>query len=319
MVNNYLEIIIFILIIIIFYLLRRSIIQRDILLWYRQSLEKCSSGIYMWEKSKNKWFWSGSLIKSRGYTEKDKKNAINNFLLQIHPEDRAKVVISTTDALRNKSGINVSYRYITPNGDLRYHRECSSFLPDGNLYGFVTDETSFYKQDIFNTDYLNNDLVTKLPNKGSFDRALFNYFYSEEQVNYCILSFIYFGYNSKNLIQFKSLLNEFFNKHIKKSELNMFDNIHIYMTTDSEISLFVKTDQSSYNYDYVNLINAINAIFDFCKLQSEIDFNIVCAGISNYPLDCKSLQELLSNTDQALQSAKRSENHYIIYDYLPKQ
>lgn len=302
--------------VLIFSFRKKVKILKEQLNWYQLLTNRSNIGIYKWDSGINKWYWGSTLFKIRGYEQGDKSEAITNFLLNVHPEDRARLVISTSESQKNKTPLSCAYRYVLPNGDIRFHDENSAFLSDGNLYGSVVDITDFQKFSELRDLSQFSDPVTMIPNKSAFDRKLWDLFVGRHERNeHLLLAFVSFDIISEYDVSAEEInkILLLISDYVNKSNIH---NLSIYRTNFNELAILVESNMLDSGNDYILLVHYINELFDFVgKIDS--NYSILSnAGISKYPNDSSNVSDLLAHADSALQSARRAKSS-AIYDYLP--
>jgi diguanylate cyclase (GGDEF)-like protein/PAS domain S-box-containing protein len=119
---------------------------QQINIWYEQALAFANIGIYRWESVTDKWFWSDQVYEIRGFPRDEMLANPVDFYAQVHPEDRERLLVAEIACKNGLAPMDIEYRYVRPDGSLRWHRERADrvMLPDGSgeaLYGALMDIT----------------------------------------------------------------------------------------------------------------------------------------------------------------------------------
>lgn len=114
--------------------------------WYEQALAFARIGLYRWESATDQWFWSDEVYDIRGFPRDVKFANPADFYARVHPDDRARLLAAEMACKAGQAPMDVEYRFLLPDGDLRWHRERADrvLLPDGQheiLSGALMDIT----------------------------------------------------------------------------------------------------------------------------------------------------------------------------------
>ncbi|GGE27959.1 PAS domain-containing protein [Psychroflexus planctonicus] len=114
---------------------------------YQLAVDSSKDGIWEWELTTGKTFYSKTWIKNLGYDRSDLKEHIDNFFHLIHPEDRVileNLVQSLSKGQESRASIDFRIRH--KNGNYRWFSARGSGIKDEtgnvtNITGFTTDIT----------------------------------------------------------------------------------------------------------------------------------------------------------------------------------
>lgn len=120
---------------------------RHIQNWHQQALCFANIGIYRWESATDRWFWSDEVYAIRGFPKDEKFANPADFYARVHPDDRVRLFAAEVDAKEGRARLDIEYRFILPDGSVRWHRERADrvLLSDGRneiLFGALFDITS---------------------------------------------------------------------------------------------------------------------------------------------------------------------------------
>jgi PAS domain S-box-containing protein len=86
------------------------------------------------------WYWSEELYRILGLSSNPTSPSVENFLKQVHPQDRNWVSHAVNQALSQRQAYYIDYRLILPNGDSRFVCEQVVITPT-HITGTVQDIT----------------------------------------------------------------------------------------------------------------------------------------------------------------------------------
>lgn len=308
------------------YLNQRSLQYKQLLkevYWYKKALDNAGVGVYKWNSTNNKWYWSSTLFKLRNLSFTDKSSAIKNFISSIHPEDRGRVLSQTNESKSQKSLLQTEYRYKYSDGSYRWHKEIASIIHDDYeksdvLFGTVfdiTDEMNEREQLDFFAHY---DSLTNSPNRAAFDRKLNEVLktaHSNDDLVLC--SFLDLnGFKIVNDIHGHQagdqVLKEISGLFLEKLPQNMY----FFRQGGDEFAILSISSNETISQTKIVLNDYINSVFTEFNSNSKYGQVGAAVGTSIYPTDAHSAKQLLSTADSAMYSAKRSGNFLVIYDYI---
>jgi len=99
--------------------------------WYEKALRFSNIGLYRWESTSDKWFWSDKVFELRGFPKDERYVNPEAFYARVHPDDRAPLLAAEIACKNGHAPLNAEYRFILPSGEVRWHRE----LADRVVYG----------------------------------------------------------------------------------------------------------------------------------------------------------------------------------------
>lgn len=292
------------------------------LYWYKKALDTAGVGVYKWNSSNNKWYWSSTLFNIRGLKSNSKSTAIKEFIDSIHPEDKGRVLAQTTLSQNNQNSLTTEYRYMVDSTNYRWHKEIASIIHDDFeksdvLFGTVFDITEEKSEKEKLDFYAHYDSLTKAPNRAAFDRKL------NELVKECNNSKQKLFCAFIDLNGFKLINDNFGHQEGDKVLMQITsiflekipDNTYFFRLGGDEFAILLISSERELDKNKLILSSYINDSFEHFNVDRAQKVG-GAVGVSIYPIDSHSSKELLSNADSAMYSAKRSGNFLVIYDYI---
>ncbi|MCT7960992.1 PAS domain S-box protein [Laspinema sp. D1] len=96
------------------------------------ALSAANAGIWEWNLTNGRWFWSEENYRLLGYEPGDCETTYQNWLQAVHPDDRQSVEASVQTTLNSPSNFNLEYRVLLPNGSVRWLSNIGETLLDEN-------------------------------------------------------------------------------------------------------------------------------------------------------------------------------------------
>ena len=96
------------------------------------ALSAANAGIWEWDITTDRWFWSEENYRLLGYEPGDCETSYQNWLQAVHPDDRQTVEGSVQTILNSPSNFNLEYRVLLPNGSVRWLSNIGESLLDEN-------------------------------------------------------------------------------------------------------------------------------------------------------------------------------------------
>lgn len=117
------------------------------------ALSAANAGIWEWELTRDRWFWSDENYRLLGYEPGDCETTYQNWLQAVHPDDRPTVETSVKNTLNSPRNFNLEYRVLLPNGSVRWLSNIGETLLDENgqikgMSGIQIDITARKQQEV---------------------------------------------------------------------------------------------------------------------------------------------------------------------------
>ena len=112
----------------------------------RKALDISKLGDWEWDIATDESNLSDNYFKILGMDKKDHKPGLHNFLEHVHPDDRAMVQHAVETALAQRTGFEIGFRILWPDGSVRYVQSFgeAELGPDGRtrrMIGVIHDIT----------------------------------------------------------------------------------------------------------------------------------------------------------------------------------
>lgn len=128
---------------------RISIHLRDLVVAeerFRLAIKAAGAGAWKWSMKNQELYWSVGSFSAIGYLPSRDKPTYELWRSAIHPDDRERVDNAVSDMLKNRSGIDIEYRVVRPNGQVRWMRSVGNMHFDyqenpDEIYGLQIDVT----------------------------------------------------------------------------------------------------------------------------------------------------------------------------------
>ena len=112
---------------------------------FELALETAGFGTWTWDVPSGEVRWSPACCRFFGLAP-DAAFTLEDWRARLHPEDRSRVEELTRQSLEKRSGLEISYRIVRPDGEVRWLRAAgrANYLPDGSAgraHGVLQDVT----------------------------------------------------------------------------------------------------------------------------------------------------------------------------------
>ncbi|HEY9664182.1 MAG TPA: PAS domain-containing protein, partial [Allocoleopsis sp.] len=94
------------------------------------ALDAAKAGLWEWDISTNKTYWSETNYKLLGYDPACKETTFEMWLNVVHPDDRARVLQQIQTVLEQRIDFQLEYRVVLPNGTLRWVNDLGKITYD---------------------------------------------------------------------------------------------------------------------------------------------------------------------------------------------
>jgi diguanylate cyclase (GGDEF)-like protein/PAS domain S-box-containing protein len=237
------------------------------------------------------------------YTNKNIWNEI------VHPDDLREFLFSKERSIRGES-VNIQFRIIHRDGNIRWVQDHT--IPYINqsgktirLYGISSDITSQKEAEAELSFLANHDYLTKLVNRRYFDKKLSAIIKEKESTNepFAVLYFDLDRFKQIN-DSFGHLIGDELLKRVstRLSQLLSKDQVLARMGGDEFAMIIPHYDNQEHLIDLVKeIINQIKIPFSVDNFELYVTTSI---GISIYPQDGTTSEELIKSADMALYRAK---------------
>lgn len=286
--------------------------------WYKRTLDSSGIGVYRWESSNNQWYWSDRLYQLREFEINDQNAVLKLFYDRVHPDDRDRLRRSENRCRNNGTPLSCDYRFILPDGEIRWHRELANLISNGAhkvMYGVVIDVTEQKIKEEQLEHFARRDKLTGLPNRAGFDRYLNDTIKkSNPDEDIILLGFI-------DLNGFKSVNDKYGHPagdHVLRIvgsclESRTTQNDFVARLGGDEFVFLSKHPKENYEQAIKEIENTLAQAFNDVALEAKHLAVGAAIGISSYPQDATIAKELLSNADSAMYSAKRTKEWFKIF------
>lgn len=285
---------------------------------FKNIYNNLEAGIWSFDVQNNVFLLFSSGVEGiSGYTSNDLLTRLNWDSI-VHPDDFLTYKSAHNQLLHGKT-LHHQYRIFHKNGEIRWVQDQTipMFNSDGNLVrldGIVTDITEHKKSEELIKYIANHDYLTGLPNRRMF----------EEQINALIASSANkdpFAICIIDINNFKDINQSFGNKVADKLLLQYskrISNIYINLPllarmNGDEFGMIIKDIKQTDNLLKIakEIISKLNEPF----IIDDYEFNVSSTiGVSTYPNDGETLEELLKNANSALYRAfEKGTNRFEVF------
>lgn len=304
--------------------------------WYKKALEFHGIGIYRWDSQTKKYYWSDKLYDIRGAVdpesydlEVDEDTVLptpENFYDFVHEEDREVLKSKVQKCLEKRRQLSYEYRYILPNGELRWHKEKANVIADENgnsvVYGAVVDITDQKIREEQLEHYALRDKLTGLPNRAGFDRYL-NEAIKKNNVKTDILALCFIDLNG-----FKAVNDTHGHEagdHVLRIVASCLasrakENEYVARLGGDEFVVLLKSTKEKGVEEIRELRKSLAE--SFIDVTNEAgDLKVGAAiGVAIFPQeDTRTAKDLLAHADEAMYAAKRTKEWFKIFFYKTKK
>jgi diguanylate cyclase (GGDEF)-like protein/PAS domain S-box-containing protein len=148
---------------------RAGMLERR-LTWYSHALSFAGIGTWDWDAATNRWAWSDEVYRIRGFEAGKDIPAGEMFYARVHPDDRARLLAEENACMANLAPLSVEYRFILPDGQMRWMRELGNVTLDDQgrvtgMQGVVMDITDERQAKDRIAHRSHHDDLTGLPNR----------------------------------------------------------------------------------------------------------------------------------------------------------
>jgi PAS domain S-box-containing protein len=111
-----------------------------------QALRAANAGAWEWRMQTNEAIWSDENYLVLGLEPGSVKSCYESWTRVVHPEDRAEADRLVTEAIRNRSDLDISFRVVWPDGSVHWINDRGKLVFDGRgeplgMYGIQIDIT----------------------------------------------------------------------------------------------------------------------------------------------------------------------------------
>ncbi|MBW4709112.1 EAL domain-containing protein [Roseobacter sp. YSTF-M11] len=114
------------------------------------AMEAAEMGRWEFDVNSNEAFWDDRLLKMFGITDGNNKRSGSDWGSRIHPDDREAMIAYTEKCLALEKDVACDYRFLTPDGSIRYIRTRGKFVNDAETgaryYGVNFDVTNDHER-----------------------------------------------------------------------------------------------------------------------------------------------------------------------------
>ena len=112
----------------------------------RTALQATKVGAWEWDMRTNKAYWSNENYRVMGFEPGLVESKYENWAKSVHPDDLPHAEAKVTEAVNNKSDLNIEFRVIWPDGSIHWINDIGNILTDDlgqplGMYGIQMDIT----------------------------------------------------------------------------------------------------------------------------------------------------------------------------------
>lgn len=279
-------------------------------------------GIWSYDVQKNTFLLSSpGILSVTGYTFKEIPD-YSSFLSKVLPEDQ-HILLNSKDMVISGIPFNGTYRILHKNGEIRWvHDQTLPVLDSNNvlirLDGIITDITDLKKSEDMIKHLAYHDYLTELPNRRMFDEKI------HELADNASNSFSIINFDLDRFKTINDTLGNRIGDHILKQFGNRISKIFNQASVADYSFLLARLGSDEFGliiwgYSPLNFpIQIAKKVLAELKNPFIVDqyelYVTTSMGISSFPKDGDTVEEVLKNAETALYRAKENgKNNYHLY------